>query len=280
MLRRAALSAVLSVSACSAPQEERASEVVIALCQIEVVAELKSNLATITDAIARARAAGADLAVFPEACLFGWTNDAAHAGASEVPGAQMQVIAKAARAHGVAVVIGIEEKDGEALHNSVIYLDEGGSLVGKHRKVNILEELMDPPYTPGAGEPAVFDTRWGRVGLLICADTFEQPLVQRLAAEEPDLVLVPYGWAAPAGDWPQHADSLHAWIANTARVCNAPVVGVDSVGQLSTGPWKGFVLGGQSHAVDATGKTLATLADRVSDLQVVRLPLHPRSPQS
>ena len=115
------------------------------------------------------------------------------------------------------------------------------------------------------------DTRFGRVGLLICADTFEEPLVDVLAGAEPDLVLVPYGWAAPEGDWPGHAKSLHSWISHTARRTGAPVLGVDSVGRLGHGPWTGFVLGGQSALAGRNGDLEGTLADRTAEVRVFEL---------
>ena len=73
-----------------------------------------------------------------------------------------------------------------------------------------------------SADGSVVATRLGRIGLLICADTFLDPVVEQLAAQEPDLVVVPYGWAAPAADWPEHGESLRAWVAHTARRCRAP----------------------------------------------------------
>jgi N-carbamoylputrescine amidase len=170
------------------------------------------------------------------------------------------------------VAIGLAERDGPNLHNTAVLIDIDGSLLAKHRKVNILSELMDPPYQPGPGaHDSVVDTRYGRIGLLICADTFQDETVAQLAEQQPDLVIVPYGWAAPAGDWPQHADSLHAWISHTARRCKAPVIGVDSTGELHTGPWQGFVLGGQSMACDADGNPLEVLPDRAASTRIVSL---------
>lgn len=272
------------LAACSAPEAGGARgldaprNLVVALCQMEVTADPESNLRSIESAIAEAAEQGAQIACFPEACIYGWTNSMAHDAAATIPGKTSDRIAAAAREHQIMVVIGMAERDGPHLHNTAVLIDIDGSVLAKHRKVNILSELMDPPYTPGPGATAsVVDTRYGRIGMLICADTFQDETVAQLAAQQPDFVIVPYGWAAPAGDWPQHAESLHAWISHTARRCSAPVVGVDSTGELHSGPWKGFVLGGQSMACDASGQPLLVLPDRAASTRVVSLPVLART---
>ena len=117
------------------------------------------------------------------------------------------------------------------------------------------------------------DTRFGRIGLLICADTFQAPVVEELAAQAPDLVLVPYGWAAPEEKWPEHGKSLQDWVVHTARTVGAPVVGTDSTGRIHAGPWQGFVLGGQSPVADARGETVCILGDRRPEVRVVEVEL-------
>ena len=97
--------------------------------------------------------------------------------------------------------------------------------------------------------------------------------LQALAASDPQLVLVPYGWAAPAQAWPEHGQSLHDWIAATARRVGAPVLGVDSVGQLTHGPWAGYVLGGQSALAEADGRLRTPLADREAEVRVIEIEL-------
>lgn len=107
--------------------------------------------------------------------------------------------------------------------------------------------------------------------MLVCADTFLDDVVGQVADGAPDLLLVPYGWAAPAEAWPQHASSLHDWISHTAKRVSAPVVGVDSTGTLGHGPWAGYVLGGQSAASNAAGELWPVLADRVPQVRVIEV---------
>ena len=91
--------------------------------------------------------------------------------------------------------IGLAEKDGKRLYDSVLLIDDTGQILLKHRKINLLSELMTPPYTAG-DDVHVVETKFGKIGLLICADTHDHGILKRMAAAQPDLLLVPYGYAA------------------------------------------------------------------------------------
>jgi N-carbamoylputrescine amidase len=242
-----------------------------AACQIEVGGDEAANWRAIEAALARAADLGADLVCFPETCLFGWLNPEAHLRADPVPGAISERLAQLARRHGLMLAIGLAEREGGRLYDSALLFDRDGTLLLRHRKVNVLSELMDPPYSPGEAAPGVVDTRLGRVGLLICADSFVDELVGQLAAAEPDLVLVPFGWAAPAEAWPEHGRSLRDWVVHTARRTGAPVLGVDATGSVEHGPWKGFLFGGQSLACDREGRVQGVLADRAPEVRLFEL---------
>jgi len=87
-------------------------------------------------------------------------------------------------------------KGGRALYDAAILVDAGGTIVLKHRKINLLAYLMDPPYAPGRPEDIrVVATPFGTIGTIICADSFVDDHLARLAAQQPDFVYIPYGWA-------------------------------------------------------------------------------------
>lgn len=266
---------LLFVVGCAGRQvEERQVEVEVrvALCQIASAGSLEGSLARVDRALADAAQQGAVLAVFPEACLFGWLNPEAHEGAHPIPGPTVDRLGELAREHGLMLAIGLAERGEAGLHNTVVLIDSDGTLLAKHRKNNVLDGLMEPPYTAGVGvEGSVVETRFGRIGLLICADTFQDETVAALAEQAPDLVLVPYGWAASADAWPEHGQSLHGWVSHTARRTRAHVIGVDAVGGIEHGPWKGMIFGGQSIVCSPDGRTCLELGDRID--QVVALTL-------
>ena len=242
----------------------------IAVCQIFCIdSDIEGNFRRIEYALEEATRQKAQLACFPETALIGWVNPDAHQLATPIPGPLSQRISELARKYKLMICIGISEKAGDKLYDSAILVGSDGKLLSKHRKVNTLTELLDPPYTRGTlDEIRVVETPLGRVGLLICADTFLDEPVQRAAEQKPDLLLVPYGWAADLAAWPQHGESLTACVTHTARRAGCPVVGTDLVGAISAGPWKGKTYGGQSLVADKAGKVLGKLRDRDSEIRV------------
>jgi N-carbamoylputrescine amidase len=230
------------------------------------------NLARITSAVQQAKSQGADLVCLPEMALLGWVNPDAHQRAHPIPGADSQALCKLAREHQVHLSVGLAEKDADRLYDSALLINDEGQILLKHRKINLLAELMTPPYTPGK-TVRIAETRLGRIGLLICADTHESEILARMAELEPKLVLVPYGYAANEEAWPGHGKALESVVANTAKITGAPVIGTNLIGQISKGPWRGMTYGGHSVAADKTGRILATGTDLDRDIRMVTLSL-------
>jgi len=256
-------------SAAPAPRKT----VRLAVCQILVIdSDREGNFRRIEYALEQAEAQHADIALFPESSILGWENPEAHRIAEPIPGKDSDRIAELARRHKVMIAIGLDEKDGEKLYDSAILVDKTGKLLWKHRKINVLAELMTPPYAQGRPEDiGVVDTEFGRLAVLICADTFTDSYLERLKALKPDLMLVPYGWAAPNDQWPEHSKQLEDLVRRRAAQVQCPMAGVDLVGEMTHGPWQGQTYGGSSFVADATGKILLTARDRDTDLRVIDL---------
>lgn len=219
--------------------------------------DLDMNLGRIASLVARAAAEAADIVLFPETCDFGWVNPEAHRRAGSVPGAFSDQVAERARAHSLWIGIGLCEKDGDRLYDSAVLIDPGGRIVLKHRKINLLSWLMEPPYTAGAVEDiATAPTPFGSMGMLICADSFDARLCAALAARRPDLVYIPYGWAECPEAWPEHGFELVKTVQRAAHAMQAPVFGPNVVGRIAHGPWRGRTFEGLSTAADARGLSL------------------------
>jgi predicted amidohydrolase len=259
---------------CSKPGPlSRERSIRVAVCQIvSLDGDREGNITRIENALVEAKDGGAEIACFPETALLGWVNPDAHERAFPIPGPDSERLCELAAALGIHLVIGLAEKEGESLYDSVLLIDDEGKLLMKHRKINILSELMTPPYTPGR-EVGVADTRFGRIGLLICADTFQDEILDRMAVLEPDLVVVPYGWAAREEQWPEHGRELLETVTRAASRIRAPLVGTDLVGEITHGPWTGLTYGGQSVVSDGAGKVLARGADRDREVLVLDIPL-------
>jgi N-carbamoylputrescine amidase len=253
----------------------QARTVRVAVCQIlSIDGDREGNFRRVEYALEEARAAHADIAAFPESVILGWENPDAHRMAAPIPGADSDRIAALARKYGLMISIGLDEKDGGRLYDSAILVDKAGKLLWKHRKLNVLAWLMDPPYSEGRPEDiGVTETEFGRIGLVICADTFGDRIAQCIGQLGPGLMLVPYGWAAPMDQWPEHAKELENLVAKRAAEWKCPVVGTDVIGEMTHGPWKGQTYGGGSVVVDASGKVLHVLRDRDVEVRTVTLEL-------
>ncbi|MBZ5582597.1 MAG: carbon-nitrogen hydrolase family protein [Acidobacteriia bacterium] len=247
----------------------------VAVCQILTIdGDRDGNFRRIEYALEAARAGRANIAAFPESVILGWENPEAHRMATPIPGADSDRIAALAVKYGLMISIGLDEKDGNRLFDSAILVDRTGQILWKHRKLNVLAQLMDPPYSEGVPEGiGSVETEFGRIGIVICADTMVEALAQRVAQlkPKPDLMLIPYGWAAEVGKWPGHAKNLERLVAGRAKMWNTPVVATDLVGVMMHGPWTGQTYGGASVVADAAGKVLTVLRDRDVDVRVVEV---------
>lgn len=105
--------------------------------------------------------------------------------AESIPGPSSDALANLARRLGVVIVASLFERRSAGIyHNTAVVIDADGSLAGKYRKMHIPD---DPLYyekfyfTPGdLGFPS-FQTRFAKVGVLVCWDQWF-PEGARLAA--------------------------------------------------------------------------------------------------
>ena len=251
--------------------DSRFREVRIAMAQILCIdGDREGNFVRIENAIREAGQENAEIVCFPETCLLGWTNKTAHERAKSIPGADSERFSQLARKYKVFLCVGLAEKADDDLFDSVLLISDEGKILLKHRKINILKELMDPPYSSGRDVSTV-ETRFGKIGLLICADTFDAPTLEKMSAAKPDLMLVPYGWANRESAWPVHGKNLEDTVRRAATQIRCPVIGTNLVGGISKGPWAGLVYGGQSVAMTDEGQLIAKAADRDRDVKMVKL---------
>jgi len=241
------------------------------MCQIfSLDGDRYGNFVRIENAIGQAKDAGAEIICFPETIILGWVNSDAHERAHSIPGKDSERLSELAKDYQTYLCVGLAEKEGRNLYDSAVLINDEGQILLKHRKINVLTELMTPPYTTGKNVNAI-ETKFGKIGLLICADTHKDEILNRVAALKLDLLLVPYGYAAVENEWPGHGKELQNVVTGTAKKTGAPVVGTNLVGEITKGPWKGRVYGGHSIAVDKTGRTISIAKDRDRDINIVRI---------
>ena len=143
---------------------------------------LDGTLNKVCEAIDQAAAKGVQIVVFPETFVpyypyFSFVRPPVASGADHVrlyeravvvPGPVTQAVAERAKAHGIVVVLGVNERDHGSLYNTQLVFDANGALVLKRRK---LTPTFHERMIWGQGDASglkVVDTAVGRVGALAC----------------------------------------------------------------------------------------------------------------
>jgi len=131
-----------------------------------------------------------DLLCLPEGITVVGTS-LSYAEVSEpVPGPTTARLGETARKLNSYVVAGLYEREGTLVYNTAVLLDRTGRLAGRYRKTHLPREEWERGITPGDAYP-VFDTEFGRVGLMICWDVqFPEP-ARALAAQGAEILLLP-----------------------------------------------------------------------------------------
>tara|TARA_Y100001934_G_C12366221_1_gene783616 strand:+ start:1567 stop:2379 length:813 start_codon:yes stop_codon:yes gene_type:complete len=144
--------------------------------------EIGANVAKALDYCDQAAKKGVEMLCLPECASTGfeWLGDrdaAAKVYAEPVPGPMVEVFAEKARATGMYIIFGVVERprNSKKIYNTAFLVGPEEGYIGRHRKVH-----AEKVFAPGAEAP-VFDTRYGKVGIFICADQ-RSPELSRLLA--------------------------------------------------------------------------------------------------
>jgi len=165
----------------------------VALAQVEpVLGDLAANLPMHLSWTRKAIASGADMVIFPELSLTGYmlqdlVSEVAIALTDSGP---IRPLLNMSRR--IAMVVGlVEETPGHRYYNSALFLD-GGRIRHVHRKVYLPTYGMfdEGRYFAAGDRLEAFDTRLGRIGLLICEDFWHPSAALILAQDGADYLLV------------------------------------------------------------------------------------------
>lgn len=216
--------------------------------------------------IARARARGARLVVFPEAALGGYLHEPVEVTApTDVPPPPAlprhhELFHRLSVAAGPATVcLGYTEAAPGGPYASAVCLS-GDGVLGHHRKVHV------PPAeasTISAGDGfAAFDTPAGRMGMLVCYDKFFPEAARALALDGAGIIACLSAWpvcrARPARRVSADRQVRHFNALDVARAVENQVVWVSANQQGRFGRLR---FPGQSKVVCPDGRVLATTGD-------------------
>lgn len=165
--------------------------------------------------------------------------------AEAVPGPATDVLSKVAEELNVVIIASLFEKRAQGIyHNTTAVIDADGKYLGKYRKMHIPD---DPAFyekfyfTPGDLGYKVFNTKYARLGVLICWDQWYPEAARITAMMGAEILFYPtaIGWAT-SQDEATNTGQYNAWqtiqrshaIANGVHVVSVNRVGFEQEGKM------------------------------------------------
>ena len=194
--------------------------------------------------------------------------------AESIPGASTDQLSVVAKELGVVIIASLFEKRTQGIyHNTTAVLDADGTYLGKYRKMHIPD---DPAYyekfyfTPGDLGYKVFQTKFAKIGVLICWDQWYPEAARLTALMGAEVLFYPtaIGWAT-SQDQATNDEQFNAWqtIQRSHAVANGVhVVSVNRVGYEQNGAMKFW---GGSFVANPFGRLLSQASHDNEEVMVV-----------
>jgi N-carbamoylputrescine amidase len=169
--------------------------------------DLEENWRVFERTLAAHASDGVQLVVTPECFLDGyvtpakdWTPERFAAIAQDAAtSVYIKRLRDLAARYKIYIVFGLTENRGGKFYNTALLVDRAGNIAGRYSKTHL--QNHDLRYAPGDDLP-VFDTPWGKVGILICADRRWPETARVLRLKGARVVLIPsYGMWGLDNEW-------------------------------------------------------------------------------
>jgi predicted amidohydrolase len=140
--------------------------------------------------IAQAAKEKADLVVLGETLTYYGTGKGYVDCAEPVPGPSTKYFGELAKQHNLYIVAGLLERDKHLVYNVAVLLAPDGSVAGKYRKVCLPRTEVERGIAPGNEYP-VFETRFGKLGMMVCYDGFFPEVARELSNRGAEVIAWP-----------------------------------------------------------------------------------------
>jgi N-carbamoylputrescine amidase len=162
--------------------------------------------------------------------------------AEKIPGPSTDALGKLAKKHRVVIIASLFEKRAAGLyHNTAAVINADGSILGIYRKMHIPD---DPLYyekfyfTPGDTGFRVWQTKYAKIGVLICWDQWFPEAARLTALQGAQILFYPTAIGWHPHEKAEHGQAQHeSWeliqrshaVANGCYVCAPNRIGVEKI---------------------------------------------------
>jgi len=262
------------------PRAQRDSAFKIGLVQMSCSTDLDVNLQKAIKGIREAASKGAEIVCLQELFRSQYfcreENAALFDLAESIPGPSTEVLSSVAKELQVSIIASLFEKRAQGLyHNTAAILDADGSLIGRYRKMHIPD---DPLYyekyyfTPGDLGFQNFETRYSRIGVLVCWDQWYPEGARITSLQGANVLFYPtaIGWH-PAEKEQHGAAQLDAWrtIQRSHSISNGVFVAAVNRTGFEGPPDGQLEFWGNSFVSDPFGRVVAQASTEKEETLVV-----------
>jgi N-carbamoylputrescine amidase len=252
----------------SASQATRDSKFTIGLVQMSCTPDPGANLDKAIQRIREAAAQGAEIICLQELFRSQYfcreENAALFDLAETIPGPSTEAIGSVAKELRVSVVASLFEKRAPGLyHNTAAIIDADGSLAGIYRKMHIPD---DPLYfekfyfTPGDLGFLNFETRYSRIGVLVCWDQWYPEGARIASMQGANVLFYPTAIGWHPSEKAQYGEAqLDAWrtIQRAHAIANGVFVAAVNRTGFEGPAESGLEFWGNSFVADPFGRIIA-----------------------
>jgi len=249
-------------------------------CSADPAANLKKTLAAAKDAIKRGARIVCTQELFRSQYFCQTEDHKCFQLAEPIPGPTTKVFQKLAKDNGVVVICSLFEKRASGLyHNTAAIIDADGSLLGIYRKMHIPD---DPLYyekfyfTPGDLGFRAWQTRFGKIGVLICWDQWYPEAARLTAMQGAEILFYPTAIGWHPDEKAEHGQRQHAaWetIQRAHAIANGCYVAVPNRVGHEKLAGDGIEFWGQSFVAGTSGEIVAKASVAQEDVLVVPVDL-------
>lgn len=231
----------------------------LALAQMKNEGSIKSNLYKSIEYICKAAENKADIILFPEVQLTEFFPQYENIDVTEykiqINSEIVKAFQDACKNSGIIAIPNIYLEEGDCCYDASIMIDQEGEIQGIQKMVHVAQARQfyeQDYYTPSNEGFKVFDTEFGKIGIVVCFDRHYPESIRTETLMGADLILIPTvntkSEPSDMFEWELRVQAFQNSVA--IAMCNR--VGVEDAMEFS----------GESIAVDASGEVIVKADDK------------------